>query len=49
MNKVIRSQYRIPANLVVWLKEKASCNSRSLNGELVELLKKAKQEEEKAA
>jgi len=49
MDKVIRSQYRIPASLVAWLKEKARCNSRSLNGELIELMKKAKQEEEKTA
>ncbi len=46
MNEVIRSQYRIPVVLVDWLKNKALSNSRSLNGELVELMKKAKEIEE---
>ena len=46
MCEIIRSQYRIPAELVVWLKNKALSNSRSLNGELIELIKKEKAREE---
>ena len=45
-NKVVRSQYRLPINLRDWLKRKAESNNRSMNGELVELMQKAKENEE---
>jgi len=48
MDKVIRSQYRIPSYLVAWLKQKARDNTRSLNGELVQTLKRAYQKDKEA-
>jgi len=42
-----RVQFRIPKYLHKWLKDKGKQANRSMNGELVELMKKAKQEDEK--
>lgn len=36
---------RVPATLKDWLKNKAQSNSRSMTGELIELMKKARDEE----
>lgn len=41
---IIRTQVRIPAALAEWLKEQARANRRSMNGELVEKLEKARQQ-----
>jgi len=53
MNKTTQNMesmlVRVPATLKKWLKDKAQNNSRSMTGELIELMKKAKQEEEKTA
>ena len=38
---------RIPVALRDWLKQQAKDNSRSMNGEIVELMKQAKEKQEK--
>lgn len=43
--QISRSQYRIPLALTEWLDLRARENDRSRNGELVAILKKAKEEE----
>jgi len=43
---VIRVQTRYQADIHQWLAEKAKSSNRSLNGQLMEILKKAKEEEE---
>jgi hypothetical protein len=45
-DEIIRSQYRFPKKLIEWVKGKAKDNSRSMNGELVEIVKQAKEKEE---
>ncbi len=45
-DEIMRSQYRFPKKLIEWVKAKAKNNSRSMNGELVEIVKKAKEKEE---
>ena len=47
--QIASSQFRIPADLVVWLREKAENNTRTMNGELVARLKESRQREEKEA
>ncbi|QBF27151.1 Arc family DNA-binding protein [Pseudomonas tructae] len=42
MNEQLRTQVRIPRELMEWLKEMAKDQSRSMNGQLVEVLKQAK-------
>ena len=37
---------RIPSKLQKWVKQEGKNNSRSMNGEIVELLKKAKEQAE---
>ena len=46
-----KTQVRIPADLHKWLTSRAKQNDRSMNAELVRILKevKAKEEEQKAA
>ncbi|MDX9988648.1 Arc family DNA-binding protein [Thiothrix unzii] len=46
-----KTQARIPAEVHQWLAERAKTNDRSMNAELVRILKevKAKEEEQKAA
>lgn len=43
----IPTSIRIPSELKEWIENRAERNTRSISGELVELMKKAKQEEEK--
>lgn len=38
MKQVARTQVRIPADLMEWLKQQARDHHRSMNSELVELL-----------
>lgn len=42
-------QFRIPAELGKWLREKAEENTRTSNGELIARLKESRQREEKEA
>ena len=46
-----KTQARIPAEVHQWLAERAKTNDRSMNADLVRILKevKAKEEEQKAA
>lgn len=37
-----RMHLRLPANLKAWLKERADAQHRTMNGEIVSLLEKAK-------
>lgn len=46
-NEIIKSQIRFPVILRDWLKKSAKESSRSMNAELVEIIKKAKGESEK--
>lgn len=48
MNEQQRTQVRIPRELMDWLKETAKDQSRSMNGQLVEVLKQAKREQASA-
>lgn len=45
---VIRTQTRYQPDIHQWLAEKAKSSNRSLNGQLMEILKKAKEAEQKA-
>ena len=46
-NKILgRLTIRFSEDLISWIKAKAKDNSRSMNGELVEIVKKAKEKEE---
>lgn len=47
--QIASSQFRIPADLAEWLREKAEENTRTMNGELVARLKESRQREEKEA
>ncbi len=42
MDQMTRTQVRIPRDIAEWLKIQAREQSRSMNGQLVELLKQAK-------
>lgn len=42
MKEITRAQVRIPKELAEWLKAKAKQESRSMNGQLIEELKAAK-------
>lgn len=44
--EVHRAQYRLPPDLAAWLKARAEENSRSMNGEIVALLKTLRKQEE---
>lgn len=44
-----KAQYRIPAELASWLREKAEQNTRTINGELIARLKESRQREEQEA
>lgn len=46
MIDIIKSQIRFPRSLRDWLKNTAKENSRSMNGELVEIVKKAQKKKE---
>ncbi|RXZ42700.1 Arc family DNA-binding protein [Crenobacter cavernae] len=48
INKIPPSGYRIPLGLKEWLKERADKNLRSMNCELILLLREAKEREEDA-
>lgn len=41
----VRTQVRIPEELIEWLKEKAKADHRSMNGQLVETLERAKKQD----
>ncbi len=43
MKQVTRTQVRIPADLMEWLKEQAKKQNRSMNAQLVELISSVKQ------
>lgn len=45
MQQPLRTQTRIPAELADWLKEKAKQENRSMNGQIVQLIREAKQKE----
>jgi len=49
MKLTIPTSIRIPSDLKDWIENRAKRNTRSISGELIELMKKAKQEEEKTA
>jgi len=40
----VRTQVRMPAELVEWLKQQAKAQHRSMNGQLVELLMQLKRQ-----
>lgn len=42
--EIARLQFRIPKPLLDWLRKEAEHYSRSMNGQLVEILKKQEQE-----
>ncbi|KAA5614838.1 Arc family DNA-binding protein [Pseudomonas aeruginosa] len=42
MEEIMRTQVRIPRDLMEWLKQQAKEQSRSMNGQLVEVLKLVK-------
>ena len=44
--EIVRTQIRLPKYLRDWLMGKAKDNSRSMNGEIVELMKQAKEKQE---
>ena len=46
MNKITPTSIRIPTYLREWLKDRAINNSRSVNGELIQLMKKIKEKED---
>ena len=41
-----KTQVRMPVDVHQWLAGRAARNNRSMNGELVDILKKAKEEDE---
>ena len=43
MGQVARTQVRIPQDLMDWLKEQAKSHGRSMNSQLIEFLKQARQ------
>ena len=43
--KFWRSQLRIPANLIDWVKERTAHTGRSLNSEIVEMIRDAQRRE----
>lgn len=45
MDQVQRMQIRVPRILRDWLKSRAKDNNRSMNGEIIHLMKKAQEEE----
>ncbi len=45
MDGLVRTQVRIPREISEWLKELAKDQSRSMNAQLVELLKQKKREQ----
>lgn len=47
MQEMTRTQIRIPKQLAEWLKAEAASQSRSMNGQLVALLKEAKKKRER--
>jgi len=49
MSKITPTSIRIPRHLKDWLKDRAANNSRSINGELIQLMRKAKEKEEAKA
>lgn len=48
MDEMLRSQIRLPKEIADWLKKQARNQSRSMNGQLIEVLKNAKRCEELA-
>lgn len=46
MDEYIRATTRIPNDVAEWLKSKAKAQSRSMNGQLIECLKKLMQEDD---
>lgn len=46
-DKISRFTLRVPTELIEWLKASAKDQSRSLNGQVVEFMKKMKEEQEK--
>ena len=44
-----RGQVRMPTPLAEWVRERGQKNFRSLNAEMVELIRRAKEAEEKGA
>lgn len=46
-SKIIKTQIRFPRYLRDWLKKQAKDSNRSMNGEIVELMKQAKEVQEK--
>lgn len=45
-NETVRSQVRLPVDLWDWLKVKAKRENRSLNGQIAEIIKEARQRDE---
>lgn len=41
-----QTQLRMPVDIYHWLTVRARCNSRSMNGELLDILKKEKEADE---
>lgn len=48
MEQMLRSQVRLPRDIADWLKSQARSQSRSMNGQLIEVLKNAKKCDEQA-
>lgn len=48
MEKSVQFTSRFPLELMAWLKERAEKHDRSVNGQLVRLVKEAKAKEESA-
>ena len=46
MASVARTQVRIPTDLMDWLKQRAREENRSMNAQLIELLKQARKQSE---
>ncbi|OYT78232.1 Arc family DNA-binding protein [Pseudomonas sp. PGPPP2] len=46
MAAVARTQVRIPVDLMDWLKQRAREENRSMNAQLIELLKQARKQSE---
>lgn len=42
MEQIARTQVRIPAELMTWLKQQAKEHNRSMNSELIELIAQMK-------
>lgn len=47
MDKIVRTQVRLPADLADWIKDRARDEERSMNAQIVQYLKEARRSHER--